>query len=147
MAHNRHLLQTEFEVKLPCRHRRWWIAILIEKCEANLDDFQQINIAPQQLILVFCTALEITNRPCNYTRKLSVLSDRTLQKLCPLWQQILTTLVGDILGELSQKNLNNLSHIIVSIWYGTAPFWNKPIYTAFSYICTYWSHAAAWVSE
>jgi len=52
------------------------VTILIKKCEANLDDFQQIDIAPQQLVLVFCTALEITNRPSDNTRKLSVLSDQ-----------------------------------------------------------------------
>lgn len=65
--------KVEFEIELPGAEAWWCFALFIKKGEAQLDDFEEINITSQKLVLVVCIASELSNRPRHHARELSVL--------------------------------------------------------------------------
>ena len=67
------LRKIKLEVKLPCADWSWAVSIFVHERESNLNDLEQINITCQHLILVFSCTAELTNRPCHYPRKFSIL--------------------------------------------------------------------------
>lgn len=46
----------------------------VRECQTELNDFEQIDIALQRLIMVFRLCFEGPHGTCHYTRKLSVLT-------------------------------------------------------------------------
>ena len=67
------LREVEFEVELPGAEAGRCLALLIKEGEPQLDDLKEVNITPQQLILVVCIASEITNWPRNHSREFRIL--------------------------------------------------------------------------
>lgn len=67
------LRKVEFEVKLPGVDSSRIFSFLICEGQAQLDDFQEINITPEELILVVNRATKFTNGSNNNSRKLCVL--------------------------------------------------------------------------
>ena len=67
------LREVELEVELP-RRRAWRIiSVLVHEGEAELDDLQQIHVAPQQLVLVIHRAPKLSDRPHHHPGELCVL--------------------------------------------------------------------------
>lgn len=68
-----HSREVKFEVELPrCRAGRI-ISIFVHEREAELDDLQEVDVAPEQLVLVVHCAAELADGPNHHSRKLCVL--------------------------------------------------------------------------
>lgn len=68
--------EVEFEVELPGVNARRIFSLLICESQAQLDDFQQVDVAAQELVLVIDGAAEFTDRPHHHARELRVLAQR-----------------------------------------------------------------------
>lgn len=70
-----HLREVEFEVELP-RRRAWRVsAVLVHERESELDDLQEVHVAPQQLVLVVHRAAKLSDWPHDDPRELCVLCE------------------------------------------------------------------------
>lgn len=68
-----HGLDAEVKVKLPCRHVLRVISVFVRECESDLDDLEQVNVAPHGLIVVIRGCLEGADWSRDNTRELGVL--------------------------------------------------------------------------
>lgn len=68
-----HPRKIELEVKLPRRRAGWIVAILVHEREAELNDLQQVDVAPKQLVLVVHCATELADWSDNNAREFCVL--------------------------------------------------------------------------
>lgn len=68
-----HSRKVKLEVKLPRCCARGIISFLIHEREPKLDDLQEVDIAPQQLVLVIHCAPKLSNRSDNNSGELCVL--------------------------------------------------------------------------
>lgn len=68
--------KVEFKVELPGVDARGIFSFLICESQAQLDNFQKVNITPKELILIVYGAAEFTNRSYNNSRKLRVLGEK-----------------------------------------------------------------------
>lgn len=101
--------KVEFEVELPGVDPRRIFSLLICESQAQLDNFQKINITPKKLILIVNGTAEFTNGPYNNPRKLRVLEKKRnsyptfwqdctqfhtcRSQYCNLWVLLLKTLI------------------------------------------------------
>lgn len=69
--------KVELEVKLPGVDPGRIFSFLICESQAQLDNFQKVNIAPKELILIVDGAAEFTYWPYNNPRKLCVLGKKS----------------------------------------------------------------------
>lgn len=67
------LREVKSEVELPCWCSWWIFPLFIHEGKAKLDNLQQINITPQELVLVICITSELSDWSSNYTWELCVL--------------------------------------------------------------------------
>ena len=65
--------QVEFEVELPGGDWQSSVSLVVEERQANLDDFQEVHVAPQELVLVVRRASKFANGSSDDTWKFSVL--------------------------------------------------------------------------
>lgn len=68
-----YVLDAEREVKLPCRHVLWVIPFLICQGKPDLNDLEEVDIAPHGLIMVVWRSLEGPNRSGNNAREFCIL--------------------------------------------------------------------------
>lgn len=68
-----HPREVELEVELPRRRARRIVSILVHEREAELDDLQEVDVTPQQLVLVVHCAAKLADRPDNHSREFCVL--------------------------------------------------------------------------
>lgn len=68
--------KVEFKVKLPGVDAGRIFSFLICESQAQLDNFQKVNITPKELILIVYGTAEFTNWPYNNSRKLCVLGEK-----------------------------------------------------------------------
>lgn len=69
--------EVELEVELPRGRPRGIFPLFVHECEAQLDDFQQVHVAAQQLVLVVSVAPEFPDGSGHHAWKLSVLKEET----------------------------------------------------------------------
>lgn len=67
--------EIELEVELPRRRAGRIVAILVHEREAELDDLQQVDVAPQQLVLVVHCAAELADWPDDDAGEFCVLAE------------------------------------------------------------------------
>lgn len=87
--------KVEFEVELPGVDARRIFPLFICESQAQLDNFEQVNVAAKKLVLIIYGAAEFTDRPDNNSRELCVLQGR--ENWVPPWillGVIITTLLG-----------------------------------------------------
>lgn len=65
--------EVELEVELPRRRARRIVPILVHEREAELDDLQEVDVTPQQLVLVVHCAAKLSDWPDNHSREFCVL--------------------------------------------------------------------------
>lgn len=70
------LRQIELEVELPRRRPGRIVSAFVHERQAELDDLQQIHVAPQQLVLVVHCAAELTDRPDHHPGEFCVLTEQ-----------------------------------------------------------------------
>lgn len=68
------LLDAEMEVELPGADVLRSVTILVCKCDADLYDLQQVNIAPHSLVVIVRRSLERADWPSDDARELRVLA-------------------------------------------------------------------------
>lgn len=68
--------EVEFEVELPGVDARRIFPLLICESQTQLDDFQQVNVTAQELVLIIDGAAEFTDRPDNNPGELRVLRQK-----------------------------------------------------------------------
>lgn len=68
--------EVEFEVELPGVNARRILPLLICESQAQLDDFQQVNVAAKELVLIIYGAAEFTDRPDHHAGELRVLAQK-----------------------------------------------------------------------
>lgn len=68
--------EVEFEVELPGVDTRRIFSLLICESQAQLDNFQQVNVAAEELVLIIYGAAEFTDRPDNNSGELCVLAEK-----------------------------------------------------------------------
>ena len=68
-----HIREVEFEVELPRRRARRIISILVHEREPELDDLQEVDVTPQQLVLVVYCAAKLTDRSDYHSGEFCVL--------------------------------------------------------------------------
>lgn len=66
------------EVELPCWHILGIVSFLVRKCDAYLDDLEQVYITPHRLVMIVGGCLEGTYWSCHNSRKFSVLKQRSV---------------------------------------------------------------------
>lgn len=68
--------KVEFEVELPGVDARRILPLLICESQAQLDNFQQVNVTAEELVLIIYGAAEFTDRPDNNSGELRVLAQK-----------------------------------------------------------------------
>lgn len=68
--------KVEFEVELPGVDARRIFPLLICESQAQLDDFEQVDVTAQELVLIIDGAAEFANRPHDHPGELRVLEER-----------------------------------------------------------------------
>lgn len=68
--------EIEFEIELPGIDPGGIFSFLICESQAQLDNFQQVNVTPKELVLIVYGVAEFSNRPYNNSRKLRVLGEK-----------------------------------------------------------------------
>lgn len=67
------LREVELEVELPRRRPEGIVSVLVHERKAELDDLQEVDVTPQQLVLVVHRAAKLTDRPDDNSGEFSVL--------------------------------------------------------------------------
>lgn len=75
-----HSREVELEVELPRRRARRIVPIFVHKREAELDDLQEVDITPQQLVLVVHCAAKLADGPDNHSWKFCVLMKTNINR-------------------------------------------------------------------
>lgn len=68
-----HSREVKFKVELPCCRAGRIVSIFVHEREAELDDLQEVDVAPEQLVLVVHCAAELSDGPDHHSRKFCVL--------------------------------------------------------------------------
>lgn len=122
--------EVEFEVELPGVNAGRVFPLLICESQAQLDDFQQVNVTAKELVLIIYGAAEFTDRPDDDSGELRVLAEKgklsftmdsvsshyyhsaraaqTVKTFTASEEQTMPTLTKTA---LSQIHLNNSSHL------------------------------------
>lgn len=69
----KHSREVELKIKLPRCGAGRIVSIFVHEGEAELDDLQEVDVAPEQLVLVVHCAAELADGPDHHSRKLCVL--------------------------------------------------------------------------
>lgn len=68
-----HSREVKLKIKLPRCGAGRIVSIFVHEGEAELDDLQEVDVAPEQLVLVVHCAAELADGPDHHSRKLCVL--------------------------------------------------------------------------
>lgn len=81
-SRNECLRQIKVKVELPCWDSRSWLSFFIQECHAKLNYSKQVNITPQELILVVRSASKLSYWSRNNSRKFSILHKNNSKIWC-----------------------------------------------------------------
>lgn len=67
------LREVKLEVELPRRRAGRIVSVLVHEREAELDDLQEVDVTPQELVLVVHCAAKLADRPDDHSGEFCVL--------------------------------------------------------------------------
>lgn len=70
-----HSREVKLKIKLPRCGAGRIVSIFVHERETELDDLQEVDVAPKQLVLVVYSAAELADGPDHHSRKLCVLKN------------------------------------------------------------------------